>query len=254
MKAIIIAAGQGSRLRPYTDDRAKCMVEVGGAPMLHHQLAAFKACGVDDVVVIRGYKARSVVAPGARFVRNADFMNNNILMSLFCAGPELVGDVIISYGDIVYHPSLLEHLLDTQGPATLVLDEGWQATYEGRSDHPVEQAELAVVSSFGLVTEVGKHVGPSDKDMFGEFIGMARLSAPFVGRMWVHYLNALRRGIDAPIGKASSLRSAYLTDLLNVMMDAGESIGVLGTEGGWREIDTVQDLERAGNPPWAAAK
>lgn len=243
MKAVVIAAGQGTRLRPYTNDRPKCMVEVAGRPILHHQLDALIKCGVTEIVVIRGYKGRAIDAPGVRFVDNRDYANNNILVSLFSAGAELAGDVIVSYGDIVYHPSVLSHLLDTPGPCTLVIDEAWKKTYEGRTDHPEDQAELCRVSNFGLVTEVGKHVGPSDA--FGEFIGLARFSGAFTARMWATYLTAQANGMDQPYGKAPSLRKAYLTDLLNIAIENGEPVGVLATEGGWREIDTVQDLERA---------
>lgn len=243
MKAVVIAAGQGTRLRPYTNDRPKCMVEVAGKPILHHQMAAFAKCGIDDVVVVRGYKGRAIDAPGVRFVDNRDYANNNILVSLFTADAELAGDVIISYGDIVYHPSVLSALLDTPGPCTLVIDEAWQKTYQGRSDHGVDQAELCTVSNFGLVTEVGKHVGA--EDAFGEFIGLARFSGAFTARMWSAYMAALSGGMDAPYGKAPSLRKAYLSDLLNMAIEDGEPVGVLATEGGWREIDTVQDLERA---------
>ncbi len=247
MKAIVIAAGQGSRLRPYTDDRPKCMVEVGGRPILHHQIAAFQAAGINDIVVIRGYKGRRIQPPhgvrGVRFVDNPDFLNNNILESLFCAGDELTGDVVISYGDIVYHPAVVTGLLDTFTPATLIVDRSWSRAYAGRTDHPVEQAELCEITGYGLISRVGKQVGPDNT--VGEFIGLARFDSAVIARLWGRYLRALSRGADRPFGSAPTLRKAYLTDLLNDAIEAGESIAPLGIDGHWREIDTVQDLERA---------
>lgn len=243
MRAIVIAAGQGTRLRPYTNDRPKCMVEVAGRPLLHHQLKAFAEVGIDDVVVIGGYKRRGIEAPGARIVANNEYQTNNILMSLFCAGPYLVGDVVVSYGDIFYAPAILEALVESHAPGTLVVDRAWQQIYEGRTDHPIEQAELCEISPHGVVTRVGKKVGGARA--FGEFIGLAKLTAPLVAKLWALYLEALDNGDDQPYGDAETLRKAYLTDILNHASARGEMLGVLAIEGGWREIDTVQDLERA---------
>lgn len=243
MRAIVIAAGQGTRLRPYTADRPKCMVEVAGKPMLHHQLDAFARAGIDDVVVVGGYKKRGIVAPGARVVANTEYATNNILMSLFCAGPHLVGDVIVSYGDIVYAPEIIDALVESHAPGTLVVDRTWRQTYEGRTDHPIEQAELCEISPHGAVTRVGKKVGPANA--FGEFIGLCKLTAPLVAKLWALYIETRLAGDEAPYGDAPSLRQAYLTDILNHAAARGELMGVLAIQGEWREIDTVQDLERA---------
>ncbi len=242
MKAIIIAAGQGTRLRPHTDNKPKCMVEVAGCPILHHQIAALKASGVTDVVVIGGYKRQAIQAPGVRVVPNVEYMTNNILMSLFSAGTELYGDCIVSYGDIVYSPRIVAALCDSFFPSALVVDAAWARTYEGRTDHPVEQAELAVVAPNGLVEQVGKDIGPDNA--WGEFIGLAKFDSATIARMWSIYLDRLSLGDDQPFVHAPTLRKAYLTDLLNHAISEGEHVGIVPIEGGWREIDTVQDYER----------
>jgi choline kinase len=247
-RAIIIAAGQGTRLRPYTDDRPKCMVEIAGRPMLHHQMRALRAHGISEFVIIRGYLGDRIVpdAPeGVRFVDNTDFKNNNILMSLFTAGPNLVGDCVVGYADIVYHPDVVRAVLSSPAPGALIVDRQWQTAYEGRTDHPVTEAELCRLNRSlpGLVEEVGKQVGPGGA--YGEFIGLARFRAPLVARLWAHYSAALYRGVDAPLGNAPSLRKAYLTDLVNEAIADGEYFAAVPIDGRWREIDTVQDLERA---------
>lgn len=244
MRAIVIAAGRGVRLRPHTADRAKCMVELCGRPMLHHQIAAFERNGIDDVVVVRGYKRGTITAPGVRYAENPEYATNNILMSLFCAGPELVGDVVVSYGDIIYHPDALSLLLENHSPGALVVDTAWEATYEGRTDHPVEQAELCRVTPHGFVSRVGKQVPPG-RGVMGEFIGLARFNSALVARLWGLYLDALAKGDHLPYGNASSLRKAYLTDIINAAVDGGDLFAAVPIEGRWREIDTVQDLERA---------
>jgi L-glutamine-phosphate cytidylyltransferase len=244
VRAIIIAAGQGTRLRPHTADRPKCMVEVGGRPIIHHQVAAYRAAGIDDIVVIRGYKGRRMQIPGrVRYVDNKAYRDNNILESLFCAGPLLLGDVMVSYGDIVFHPGVVDGLKGVHAPATLVVDRAWADTYEGRTDHPVDQAELVKITHQGLVSRVGKSVGA--EGAVGEFIGLASFTGPVLARLWALYLAARSKGVNEPYGTAPSLRKAYLTDLLNTAIDEGEMVAPLGIDGHWREIDTVQDLERA---------
>lgn len=248
MKVIVIAAGMGTRLRPHTAQRPKCMVEVQGKPILHHQLDAFRAHGIDDIVIVRGYKGGGIVAPGARFVDNHDYRNNNILLSLFCAGTELTGDVIVTYGDIVYGADVVGALLEAPQPGALVVDADWASIYEGRTDHPIDQAELCRQNAFDLVTAVGKSIGP--EGACGEFIGLARFDASMVARLWARYLQALAGGLDQPFQYAKTLRKAYLTDLINDAVQADIPFGVCAIHGGWREIDTVQDYERAQREGW----
>ena len=61
MKAIIIAAGQGTRLRPYTADRPKCMVEINGVSLIERQVKTMRDAGIDDIVVIRGYRGKQII-------------------------------------------------------------------------------------------------------------------------------------------------------------------------------------------------
>jgi len=243
MKAIVIAAGMGRRLRPQTDRRAKCMVPIAGRPILHHTIAAFRAAGIDDIVVVRGYKGGSIQAPGLRFVTNHRHRENNILESLFCAGPELCGDVVVSYGDILFRPSVVTRLLEHHAPGTLVVDTEWRRIYEGRTDHPPSEAELTRLTPFDTVAEVGKQVGP--QGAAGEFIGLAKLTSGLVARLWAMYLQARDRGRETPYGNAPRFRQAYLTDLFNDAIAQGEGFAVCPIQGDWREIDTVQDYERA---------
>lgn len=243
MKAIVIAAGMGRRLRPHTDRRAKCMVPIAGKPILHHAIAAFRAHGIDDIVVIRGYKGGSIQAKGVRFVDNPRHRENNILESLFCAGRELCGDVLVSYGDILYRPHVVGRLLECHQPGVLVVDRAYRTIYEGRTDHPLAEAELTRMTPFEAVAEVGKQVGPEGS--VGEFIGLAKLSSALVARLWAMYIAARERGREVPYGNAPRFRQAYLTDLFNDAIGQGEIFGVCPIEGDWREIDTVQDYNRA---------
>lgn len=242
MKAIIIAAGLGSRLEHYTDEKPKCMVDVGGRSILSYQLEAFERHGIDDIHIVRGYLADRLVVDGASYHENPDYQSNNILLSLFCAESAMDGPFLSTYSDIVYTPEVVEALLDSPHDISLVVDRQWHRAYEGREDHPPEQAELAEVDG-DRVVRVGKQVGP--ENAVGEFIGLAKYSAEGARQMREVYADVRDEyGDEDPFQAAERFRKAYLTDLFGELIERGVEVGFTPIDGGWREIDTVQDLHR----------
>jgi choline kinase len=242
MKAIIIAAGLGSRLEHYTDHTPKCMVDVGGRSILSYQLEAFRTHGVDDIHIVRGYLADKLVVDGATYHENTDYESNNILVSLFCAQEAMNGPFLSSYSDIVYTPEVVEKAIASPHDIALVVDRQWHLAYQGREDHPPEQAELAEVDG-ELVVRVGKQVGP--EHAAGEFIGLARYTAKGAKQLQEVYRDVRQsHDDDDPFQSAQKFRKAYLTDLFGELIARGVDIGWVPIDGGWREIDTVQDLHR----------
>lgn len=244
-RVIIIAAGMGSRLEHFTDERPKCMVQIGGKSILDHQLSALRASGIDDIHIVRGYLAERLTVEGATYHLNADYERNNILESLFCAREALEGPLLTTYSDIVYTAEVVEKLVASPHDISLVVDRKWADAYEGRHDHPVEQAELTEMRG-EAVTRVGKVVGA--ENAVGEFIGLAKFSAKGAELLREAYDEVRRtHGDDEPFQNAKLFRKAYLTDLFQEMIDRGVTIGATLIDGGWREIDTVEDLERVGS-------
>ena len=252
-KAIIVAAGRGKRLGNETDEIPKCMVKVAGRSILHWQLRALEAAGVDDVVIVRGYRGDCISAPGhnVRFVENPEWAQNNILASLLYAAAEMDTGFFFSYSDIVFAPAVATQLRDETSadgpPAALVVDRRWEDAYVGRTLHPVSEAELAKVvetPAGKAVSRVGKQAVPRE-EAIGEFIGLARFSAEGAVALKQVWDRALRDGLEKPFGRALTLRNAYLSDALNAMADAGVRLAPVFIDGTWREIDTQQDLASA---------
>jgi L-glutamine-phosphate cytidylyltransferase len=251
-KAIIVAAGRGRRLGGNTDEIPKCMVKVGDRPILHWQLDALAASGIDDIVIVRGYLGQriDVGAHRARFVDNPEWERNNILASLMYAEDEFVDGFYFSYCDIVYTPAGVAKLAaasrEPASAASLVIDRRWAATYQGRDLHPISEAELTLVDAqASRVLQVGKQAVAAPQAA-GEFIGLAHFSARGAAslvRIW--QAAATGPGLEAPFGRAKTLRQAYLTDALNAMAAAGERLAPVFIDGNWREIDTQQDLAAA---------
>jgi len=260
VKAIIVAAGRGRRLGPETDAIPKCMVEVAGRAILHWQLAALEAAGVDDVVIVRGYLGdRIAPAPGSslrlRFVDNPEWARNNILTSLFFAEHEMQDGFLFSYSDIVFSPEHARRVAAAPAPVALVVDRRWQDAYEGRTLHPVSEAELARVDADATggprVNRVGKRLVTAE-EAAGEFIGLARFAPEGAAGLRDVWRVASQRGLGAPFGAAASLAQAYLSDGLNALADGGLAMAPVFIDGEWREIDTEQDLARATQviPTW----
>jgi choline kinase len=243
MKAIILAAGMGRRLSPYTDDRPKCLVEVNGRAILLRQMDAYRACGVDDFAIVRGYRKHQIEVPGARHYDNDQFRENNILVSLFYAEKELEGGFLFSYSDIVFRPEAVRAAIETPGDFALVIDRLWHEAYVGRTQHPVEEGEVARVED-GRVTLVGKKTVPP-AEAVGEFIGLMRVSAAGAEKMRARFHERRVTFAGQPYGRAPRFEVAYLTDLLNDLIESGVEMRPAFIDGGWREIDTVEDLERA---------
>ncbi|MEA2700679.1 MAG: L-glutamine-phosphate cytidylyltransferase [Myxococcales bacterium] len=252
MKAIIVAAGRGRRLGPETAEIPKCMVAVAGRAILHRQLDALCAAGVDDIVIVRGYLGDKIAAPGrpVRFVENPEWASNNILASLLFAESEMAGGFLFSYSDIVFAAEHVRRLVASAADVALVVDRRWDEAYVGRVQHPVSEAELAAIEETPAgprLTRVGKRVVPAAQAA-GEFIGLARFSdagARALRDVWSSALSMSGGGLERPFGTAASLRNAYLSDALNAMADNGVGLTPLMIDGRWREIDTEEDLARA---------
>ena len=123
---IVLAAGQGTRLRPLTDIRPKCLVELCGQTLLDRLLHAARSVGIDDVVVVGGYLADQLRRSDLRVVVNPDYETTNMVSTLFCAEDLFCEGFILSYGDIAYSPAVLQTLLADPSPVGVVVDRDWR--------------------------------------------------------------------------------------------------------------------------------
>ena len=243
MKAIIVAAGPGSRLMPITNEKPKCLLEVGDQTILERALQALRENGIEDIVVVRGYRGHLVNYPHVTYCHNPDFEKNNILRSLFYAEDEMDDAFIFSYSDILYSSEVVARLIDSEADVALIVDVNWIQTYEGRDLHPISEAELVKVEN-GMVARIGKGV-VTPEEAHGEFIGLAKFSRSGAEAMKAVYHRVAEECPSAPFHRAASLEKAYMTDMIQELVDAGSLVQSVDIEGGWMEIDTPQDLERA---------
>jgi len=244
IKAVIVAAGLGSRLKGYTEDSPKCMLKFGDKTLLERQLGVFRECGINDISVVRGYKKEKINYEGLRYFENTEYEKNNILNSLFFAEEALNGNVIISYSDILFEDVVVKRLLESDADISIVVDIDWRNYYEGRKDHPLEEAENVIFNANNEVTDIGKIFTEKD-DVFGEFIGMMKLSPRGAKVFTRHFHRAKELYWDRPFQRAKIFQKAYITDMIQEMVDLGVPIHCVIIERGWKEIDTVEDYRNA---------
>lgn len=108
MKVLIVAAGMANRLLPLTNRKPKCMLKIGNKTIMQLQLEVLRQCGVDNIIVVRGYKKELVNYAGIKYHENTDYQNNNILASLFYAEEEMDDEFVFSYSDIIYTKDVLK--------------------------------------------------------------------------------------------------------------------------------------------------
>ena len=243
-KALIIAAGLGSRLKKHTKNLPKCMLDFGGKTLLQRQLEAYKKCYIDDISLVRGYKKERINYKGIKYFENDDYKNNNILNSIFYAEKVINGNIIISYSDILFDSSVVQRALDANHDISVVVDIDWRGYYVGRKDHPISEAENVVFNSNNEVEKIGK-INTGNEEVHGEFIGMIKLSNRGAEIFKQHFNRLKKIYWNKPFQRAKIFQKAYLTDFIQELVDIGIKVHCVIIESGWKEIDTVEDYKKA---------
>ncbi len=238
MRAVVLAAGEGTRLRPLTDDRPKCLVELAGRSLLGWQLDALRRAGVDDVTIVTGYRSDQITL-GSRQVQNPRFDVTNMVVSLMCARNLFDGaeDVLIAYGDIVYEPRLVEALVASDAEVAVVVDREWRRLWELRMADPLSDAETLRIGENGRLLELGRKP-TSYADIEGQYVGLIRVRAD-VAAEWPRRFDELD-----PTGPydGRDRDHMFMTAFLQLLIDDGVPVHAAMVDGGWIEVDTLEDL------------
>lgn len=240
MKAIILAAGEGTRLRPYTLDRPKCLVELAGRPLLEHQLAALREAGIDDVTIVTGYRAEQIAAYGYPTRHNPAYASTNMVASLMCAADVLDcgDDVLIAYSDIVYETHVLDALLACCEPLCTTVDRKWLRLWQLRCENPLSDAETLKLDECGNILEIGR-TPASYADIQAQYMGLILVRAEVASQLRQVYC-----GLD-PQGRydGKTKPAMYMTSFLQWLTDHGRPVRAVPVDGGWLEVDSADDLE-----------
>ncbi|MHC1699702.1 MAG: NTP transferase domain-containing protein [Humidesulfovibrio sp.] len=235
MRAILLVAGLGTRLRPLTDDRPKCLVELEGRPMLDIQLDVLRGQGVEDIVLAAGYRAEALRGYGLPVCVNPRFAETNMVWTLLAAREALCGEVLLCYGDIVYSPAALRAVLDCPHDICVAVDLDWLDYWRQRGEDPLLDAETLRLEA-GRIVEIGQKP-KSVEEIEGQFVGLLKFSGA-----GVRTLNAvLDRAAASGVVAGRPLEKAYTTDLLTEIIAQGQALHPAFIRGQWVEVDTLAD-------------
>ena len=175
IRAVILAAGRGSRLAHLGDDRPKCLVELEGKPLIERQMAALRRGGVDEIGVVRGYRAEMIDFPGLCYFANDRWAETNMVMSLAAAASWLrAGPVIVSYADIFYRGDLVRGLAATPGELVISFDRAWRRLWTRRFADPLADAETFRMNAAGELIEIGGKTTRIE-EIEGQYMGSLKI-------------------------------------------------------------------------------
>jgi choline kinase len=248
LKSIIIGAGRGSRLKSMTENQPKCYATIGGRRILDWTLDAFDQAGLTDKVFIGGYQIDMIRGdyPQLTYVHNADWQNNNILASLFCAEEHMCDGFVCAYSDILFRDTIIKDALDHPADIVLCVDTRWRDRYVHRTEHPEQDAEK-VITDGDQVLQIHRDIPPEYAT--GEYIGVARFSVRGAEQICEHYHRVLQANAGKPWRDAKVFEKAYLILLIQEMIEHDVPVHFVATHGDYMEIDTEEDYALA-NRDW----
>ena len=239
VNVIILAAGQGTRLRPITNNVPKCMITFLGKPLLERQKEALYACGVQNITVVAGYKNETIPKDCFKVILNPDFATTNMVSTLFCAESQIdtSKDTLIMYGDCIYESSVIETLLKDTSKAAITIDLNWRSYWAARIENPLEDAETLKLDDRGNITELGKKPNSYD-DVQGQFMGLIKIRAD----QWESISTTYHQLPKDQYFDGKDFNNMYMTSFLQYLIDQGLPIKGVPVKGAWLEFDSVDDL------------
>jgi len=246
MKGIILAAGEGKRLKPFTNDNPKCLIQLEGKSILDRQIETMHSCGINDVIVVRGHLADRITRSDVRYYINPEYDTTNMVMTLWCAEKELAGEVIVSYGDIVYNKEVLQRLIESRRDISVVVDLDWEKYWKQRFADPLKDAEAFKMDASGRINVIGQKANKLS-DIDAGYIGLIKFTDKGISIFKQSFLNAKRvfENGQKPWGAPRTFKNAYMTDMLQGLVNEGNQLYAVGIHGGWLEIDSCSDFELA---------
>ena len=236
---IHLAAGQGTRLRPLTNDRPKPLVEIRGRSLLERNLETMSDAGITDQLVVTGYRAEQIEQLDVETVRNPVYAETDMVYSLFCARKRFPdeSDLVISYGDIVYHRKVVDELLACDAPVCVVVDDRWEELWSSRFEDPLADAETLRLDDDYRITEIGQE--PTDIEQIeAQYIGLLKIRNDMLSKF-----SAMYDDLSTPDAESDLAASVEMTHFLQELIDSGTRVQAVPVNGGWLEVDTLADLE-----------
>ena len=233
MKAIILAAGRGSRMKHATDNVPKCLLKVKGKTLLEIQIEALKKAGIEEIGIVTGYLSEQLRDYCENTFYNDKWDETNMVFSLMSAKNWLrQSDCVVSYSDIYYDDSIVKKLIKYNCQIGVAYDPNWQKLWQERFKNPLSDAETFQLSINNNIIEIGNKTSQI-KEIQGQYMGLMK----FTIKGW----SDLEK-IIATL-KTDELKNIQLTQLLQKCISSGLTIKAISNNSEWGEVDSQKDLE-----------
>lgn len=237
-KVIVLAAGQGTRLRPHTDHLPKALVPLNNKPLLEYQLSVYQQLGLSEVYLVAGYQAAKFEDYGLPLFINPDYASSNMVHSLFCAETLFTDDedIVVVYGDIIFELEVLKGLLAAPGDIVVTADKQWEKLWRLRMDDPLSDAETFRFDEQGILQELGQK--PNNlEDIQAQYIGLVKFSGRAVKQLFPFY-QSLQVNMSDEV-----FRNMYFTDYIQSLINNHWDVRCHFIQRQWLEVDSVHDLD-----------
>lgn len=240
---IILAAGEGSRLRPLTDHIPKCMVKLKNKTLLERNLLQWKKSGNFTITIITGYKHDIFNDKEYALIRNQEYHSTNMVWSLSRSFEKLKSlkdqYIYISYGDIILSSKNIKKLMSSKADMNIVIDECWESLWSLRMENYIDDIE-SLSCEDGKIVEIGQEV-KNIKDVQGQYIGVIKIKRKILISLLDNFLKWVSSADNEDQKNARS--NLYLTDFIQRYIDNGGRPEPVFIRGGWLEVDSVEDLK-----------
>lgn len=232
MRAVILAAGRGSRMKSLTEECPKGLIPLCGKPLVERMVSSLRLAGINDIAVITGYRRDKFDYLGLPTFHNPDWADTNMVCSLRVARDWLIRDeVIVSYSDIFVSPEIIKTLAQDRNEFALTYDRQWRDLWSARFSDVLADAESFRINN-GLVTEIGNKAEVVE-DIEGQYMGLFKFT-PSSWRVAENILGAL---------PAERVAKLSVTPVLQFMIESGYPVHGVPVSGQWGEMDQEDDLQ-----------
>jgi L-glutamine-phosphate cytidylyltransferase len=246
LKAIILAAGMGTRLGKYTDSLPKCMLEFNGKTLIQRQVDALRAVGITDITIVRGYMPNKINIEGVKYRYSPHYNKTNMVETLFCAEDEMEENdgILICYADILYQEDILKKIISSNVDIGVAVDEDYWEYWQARADKPEDDMESLIITDNKIV-ELG-NTNCTRNEAIHRYVGLIKFSKSGIDKLRkvYHFHKNQFYDIDSPWLRSKSFKKAYMTCMLQALINSGQEVKPIIINRGWLEFDTVEDYEK----------
>tara|TARA_Y100000310_G_scaffold345402_1_gene464522 strand:- start:30231 stop:31034 length:804 start_codon:yes stop_codon:yes gene_type:complete len=246
MKAIILAAGLGTRLGKYTEDLPKCMLNFNGESLIERQVATLRAAGVTDISIVRGFNPDKINVKDVKYYFSKDFASTNMVETLFSAELEMedCDGLLVCYADILYEPRIVQKIMASDVNVGVCVDSDYWEYWQARTDFPENDMESMVIEGDKIVDLGNTDCTRTDAEQ--RYVGLIKFSGKGIVKLREIYHEHRQKyfNLDQPWLRSKSFKKAYMTCMIQALINSGVEVKPVTIQRGWLEFDTVEDYEK----------